>query len=303
MFQPSLNAIPGWRFRHCSIRCQTQRALSGLWLVLLSFLSLPLMAEDSAQASELPADTIHMPLEVTNVFAAALSHPDIWLGYTVPDEIKRIVWEVERPAGESGSASGVMSFGLADHEAMTLNIQPQPVRVPLDEPAELRAAVSSDEPVVYYWYHNGRYLPGNNSPFLSIPAVREDTRGWYTLAVVNWSAGELLLSHSVRVESGGYAAVRSADARGSATLRWMAPEVREDGVPIGRHEIMAYRVYHGSESRGWVSHYHVPATGYESNFEWQIANLTPDLHWFAVTAIDYRGQESEPSLVGYKQID
>ncbi len=73
----------------------------------------------------------------------------------------------------------------------------------------------------------------------------------------------------------------------------MAPGNREAD---DRH--LGYRIYQGSESRGWFrDHFVTPdQTSYWLN------NLPTDLHYFAVTAVDNHGRESVPTSVGYKRI-
>jgi hypothetical protein len=82
---------------------------------------------------------------------------------------------------------------------------------------------------------------------------------------------------------------------GEARLSWVPPTEREDGSPIG--EALTYRVLWGQDSRQYDHSEMVSET------EYTVADLGPGVWYFAVTAIDAGGLESDYSAEASKTFE
>jgi len=77
---------------------------------------------------------------------------------------------------------------------------------------------------------------------------------------------------------------------GSVTLRWQAPELREDGSQLD-DSLAGYRIYHGSFSRNYSDVVEInDPTATQRSFQ-----LVSGTYYFAMTAIDRQGLESDYS--------
>ena len=85
-------------------------------------------------------------------------------------------------------------------------------------------------------------------------------------------------------------------AFGTATLAWAAPTQRTDGSSVA---VSGYRIYYGTSSGIYTSSVTVDSPGLAT---WVIEELTPATWYFAVTAIDDQGAESDYSNEALKQI-
>lgn len=82
-----------------------------------------------------------------------------------------------------------------------------------------------------------------------------------------------------------------------ATVGWDAPTERVDGSPIG--SLSAFRIYYGTAPTSLDRIVTVTDAGSRSA---RVYSLTPGTWYFAVTAIDADGMESERSGVASKTI-
>lgn len=82
-----------------------------------------------------------------------------------------------------------------------------------------------------------------------------------------------------------------------ATVGWDAPTERVDGSPIGT--LSAFRIYYGTAPSALDRIVTVTDPGSRSA---RVYSLTPGTWYFAVTAIDAEGMESERSGVASKTI-
>lgn len=82
-------------------------------------------------------------------------------------------------------------------------------------------------------------------------------------------------------------------------LAWTAPTTRTDGEPLDISELEGYRVYFGTNSD-----YLVPIVDLNDSSitTHSITDLNPGVYYFAVTAYDYDGLESDFSTIVSKQI-
>ncbi|HEX7081027.1 MAG TPA: putative Ig domain-containing protein [Gammaproteobacteria bacterium] len=84
-------------------------------------------------------------------------------------------------------------------------------------------------------------------------------------------------------------------AVGTATLSWLPPTEKTDGSPL---ELAGYKIYWGTASR---SYSHVEEVG-AGTATYVIENLTPATWYFAVTAVDSEGLESDYSNEASKEV-
>jgi hypothetical protein len=82
-----------------------------------------------------------------------------------------------------------------------------------------------------------------------------------------------------------------------ATVGWDAPTERVDGTPIG--PLSAFRIYYGTAPSSLDKIVTVTDAGSRSA---RVYSLTPGTWYFAVTAVDADGMESERSAVASKTI-
>jgi hypothetical protein len=83
-----------------------------------------------------------------------------------------------------------------------------------------------------------------------------------------------------------------AAATGSATLQWTPPTTRADGSTLSN--LASYRVYYGTQSGSLTTRIDVNNPGVSS---YVVTNLAPGTWFFAVTAVDAGGAESDRSNV------
>lgn len=80
-----------------------------------------------------------------------------------------------------------------------------------------------------------------------------------------------------------------------ATLRWDAVTTRADGMPLG--DLENYVVHYGTAPGAYVS------TAMASTTTYTVTGLEPGTYYFAVTAMDSSGSESEVSNEVSKTIE
>jgi hypothetical protein len=83
---------------------------------------------------------------------------------------------------------------------------------------------------------------------------------------------------------------------GSATLSWDAPQTYTDGRSLG-DALGGFKVYYGTSSRNYT---HVVDVGKVTTY--RVAGLPPATYYFAVTAYDQSGNESDYSNEASKEI-
>lgn len=73
------------------------------------------------------------------------------------------------------------------------------------------------------------------------------------------------------------------------TIRWQPPEYNEDGTPA--NDLAGYVIYWGNSSRSYTGSYRINSA---STTSWE-ADITPGTYYFAMTAFDSEGNESDYS--------
>ena len=184
-------------------------------------------------------------------------------------------------------------------DSPVISLQPFPASLSTGESVILNVATDSRSNSRYQWRKNGIIIPGATNSHLNLEDVGPEASGWYLVTVTNADTAGLSVSDIVKVSVGDSGSTPPAGT-GTALLRWTAPFERTDGTPLQPGEITGYRIYQGSESRGWFKNHYL-ADGAQTTL-W-LETLPPDLHYFSITAVDSSGQESEPTAVAYKRID
>lgn len=171
-------------------------------------------------------------------------------------------------------------------------------------------SVQSDKPqnVNYVWWKNGA-MRGPGTSELVLANLTSQDSGWYRVMASNSSGTVVSDSVYLEVREGQPTGAEenpetppvSANEEniGTAEIHWTAPTLRTDGTPLQPSDIKGYRVYQGSESRGWYRYHQVNDPNL--NFV-DIEGLAPDAYYFAISVIDQFGQESDPSELAYKTI-
>jgi len=119
------------------------------------------------------------------------------------------------------------------------------------------------------------------------------------------AAGSHTITAKVVQEVGGAVTIQntftigSGTGASSVTLSWVAPSTRTDGNAFSLSELAGYRIYHGSDAnqlRLLVNLNEPTATTYT------VSSLLAGAHYFAITAYDVSGMESQKSKVLSKSI-
>lgn len=125
------------------------------------------------------------------------------------------------------------------------------------------------------------WTPDASGTWPGIVITVTDTRG----------ASTSLAAFSITVAAPG-------QANGSASLSWTAPDAYTDGTSLPAADLIAYRIYAGSDAATLDRVAEVD--GRTTNFV--AANLARGTHYFAVTAVSASGAESTLSAVGSKTV-
>lgn len=84
---------------------------------------------------------------------------------------------------------------------------------------------------------------------------------------------------------------------GAATVEWLAPQTATDGSTLTN--LAGYRLYYGTDVTQMTQKIDIENPGVLS---YMIEGLTPATYYFAVTAVNTSGKESERSNAGRKVI-
>jgi fibronectin type 3 domain-containing protein len=107
--------------------------------------------------------------------------------------------------------------------------------------------------------------------------------------------GIILMAIAAYCSGGGGGNVGN-NVGGSATLSWDAPQTYIDGRPLG-DALGGFKVYYGTSSRNYI---HVVDVGKATTYK--VTGLSPATYYFAVTAYDRTGNESDYSNEVSKEI-
>ena len=168
-----------------------------------------------------------------------------------------------------------------------LTYHPGSAAVFAGETHTFNVTATSTETLRYQWRRNGVTIPDAILPHLTLSAISVNDAGSYDVIISN-SAG------SVTSET----AQLSVSIDRNASLSWETPVHRQDGTPLTTDDITGYRIYHSTEDGNLETHYDLDA----QTTTLALSDLSSGNHFFAITAIDQTGLESELSNVVSKQI-
>jgi hypothetical protein len=115
--------------------------------------------------------------------------------------------------------------------------------------------------------------------------------GTYSNIVIRVSDGHVTTSLPA------FSIVVTRTTLGTATLTWSAPVENTDGSAIT--DLSGYRIYYGTNASSLGSMIQVSNPGVTT---YVVNNLTSGTWYFAVSAYNASGAESEPSTIGSKAI-
>ncbi|MBK8974226.1 MAG: immunoglobulin domain-containing protein [Hahellaceae bacterium] len=187
--------------------------------------------------------------------------------------------------------------------------QPNPAVAYVGQSHSLMIQTTEQESTTYQWWKNG-FLHSTGASELILSNLSLEDSGWYKVLATNSRGG--VISDTVYLDVKESSPTGPDDSlelpatgelesppTGTAMIRWTAPTVRVDGSALAPGEITGYRIYQGSEARGWYRYHQVndPYLNFVG-----IEGLPADTYYFAISVIDQYGQESEPTALGYKTI-
>ncbi|ABC28504.1 protein of unknown fuction [Hahella chejuensis KCTC 2396] len=173
--------------------------------------------------------------------------------------------------------------------AVDINITFQPMSqyVSVNNLTTLNVAATGSGTLSYQWRKNGVAIPDAVKSYYDISAATMEDQGAYDVIVSN-STGSVV-SNSAQV---------TVFVDRTANMFWQPPTTREDGSALALENISSYRIYVTNEAGSLEATYNVPAGQYYHYFD----NLETGTHYFAITAIDTDGVESDFSELMSKTI-
>ncbi len=139
----------------------------------------------------------------------------------------------------------------------------------------------------YQWRKNGVPIANAVLPYLSIASLKLSDAGVYDVLVTNTTGTLASKTASLDV---------TVDR--SARLNWTPPSTRVNGAALKTEEIAAYRIYHSTEDGKVETVYDIGA----GQNAYELADLISGTHFFAITAIDTKGFESDLSNMASKEV-
>ena len=139
----------------------------------------------------------------------------------------------------------------------------------------------------YQWRKNGVPIANAVLPYLSIASLKLSDAGVYDVLITNTTGTLASKTASLDV---------TVDR--SARLNWTPPSTRVNGATLNSEEIAAYRIYHSTEDGKVETVYDIGA----GQNAYELADLISGTHFFAITAIDTKGFESDLSNMASKEV-
>ena len=139
----------------------------------------------------------------------------------------------------------------------------------------------------YQWRKDGISIPDAVLSHLSFSDLKISDTGQYDVTITNDTGS--ITSSAANIE---------VVIDRTAKLSWSPPTTRVNGTSLTPDEISSYRIYHSTDDGGAEFVYDIDAD--ENSFD--LADLQSGDHYFAITAIDINGYESDLSNVASKQI-
>ena len=170
---------------------------------------------------------------------------------------------------------------------IAISLQPVGTSLYSGKSYTLNVSASGSGTLTYQWRKNGTPIPNAVLPYLNFDVLSLADAGMYDVVITN-SKGPVT-SQQARLD---------VTIDRTARLRWTAPTTRVNGTPLAANEISGYRIYHSDETGSIETTYDVSA----NQLNYDLADLVGGRHYFAISAIDTKGLESELSNVSSKDI-
>lgn len=188
---------------------------------------------------------------------------------------------VTEPAEEAASAE---ESGSPD---IVITYAPQSVEANAGSRLTLNVTATSEQTLHYQWRKDGIPITDGVLPHLALDNLQLDQAGLYDVVISNATGFVISAAAELTV-------VVDREAR----LVWTTPTQREDGTSLDPDEISGYRIYHSSEDGLQEEVYEVPAGA----THYAVEDLPEGTHYFAISAIDADGLESELSELVSKRV-
>ena len=105
-------------------------------------------------------------------------------------------------------------------------------------------------------------------------------------------------SDGTAADSISFSVTVTSISTGSATLSWIPPQQNTDGSALT--DLAGYRIYYGTESQNYPNRIEINNAGLTT---YVVENLSPDTYFFAATAVNAAGVESDFSRETVKAVN
>ncbi|WP_431687953.1 immunoglobulin domain-containing protein [Hahella sp. NBU794] len=174
-----------------------------------------------------------------------------------------------------------------DEVDIVISLPPASQSASVGSSVTLNVSASGSNTLYYQWRKDGQNIPDAVTSSYTIPNVSEADAGSYDVMIGNESG--VVISD---------AATLDVVVDRTALLSWTPPATREDGSVLAASEIQLYRIYHLSEDGSVETVYEASPDEISFSFD----NLPVGTHYFAVSAVDVNGLESDTSDIVMKKV-
>ncbi|MBK8972895.1 MAG: immunoglobulin domain-containing protein [Hahellaceae bacterium] len=168
-----------------------------------------------------------------------------------------------------------------------VSLQPVGASVFAGKSHTFNIAATGSGTLKYQWRKNGSPIANAVLPYLSLSAIKLSDAAQYDVLITNTTG--TVTSQAVKLDV-------AIDR--SAKLSWVPPTTRVNGTALKAGDIASYRIYHSTEDGAVEQVYDVSAA---QNL-YEMSGLVSGKHFFAITAIDTKGYESDLSNMANKEI-
>ncbi|ABC27829.1 Type II secretory pathway, ATPase PulE/Tfp pilus assembly pathway, ATPase PilB [Hahella chejuensis KCTC 2396] len=175
----------------------------------------------------------------------------------------------------------------SDDVNIVISLPPASQSAAVGSSVTLNVSASGNNTLYYQWRKNGQNIPDAVTSSYTITNVSEADAGSYDVMIGNESG--VVISD---------AATLDVVIDRTALLSWTPPATREDGSVLAASEIQLYRIYHLSEDGSVETVYEAAPDEISFSFD----NLPVGTHYFAVSAVDVNGLESDTSDIVTKKV-
>lgn len=168
-----------------------------------------------------------------------------------------------------------------------VSLQPVGASVFAGKSHTFNIAATGSGTLKYQWRKNGSPIANAVLPYLSLSSIKLSDAAQYDVLITNDTG--TVTSQAVKLDV-------AIDR--SAKLSWVPPTTRVNGTALKAGDIASYRIYHSTEDGAVEQVYDVSAA---QNL-YEMSGLVSGKHFFAITAIDTKGYESDLSNMANKEI-